>query len=80
MLKAKQDDAHKNKIYCGIEIFAAIKKEMGVLRGGAFSFKYVKFVCDECLHPRQMLTLDKELKKLLKELEVKFQENEHGHR
>ncbi len=80
MLKAKQDDTHKNKIYCGTAIFNALKKEIGVLYGSEFKFKDVKFVCDECLHPRQMLTLDKELKKLLKELEVKFQENEHGHR
>ena len=80
MLKANQEDTHKNKIYCGIEIFEALKKEMGVLSDGKFSFNYVIFVCDECLHPCQLLTLEKELKKLLKELEIKFQENSHGHR
>lgn len=72
------EDIHKNKIYCGTACFAAIKKEMNVLYGNAFKFKNVTFVQDENLHPTQIITLDRELKQILKELENKYQENSHG--
>jgi hypothetical protein len=80
MHKESKHNIHKNKIYCGTVIFNALKKEMGVLYGNEFRFKSVTLTHDGMLHPRQILTLDKELKQLLKELEVKFQENSHGHR
>ena len=75
MPENNKTDIHKNKIYCGTAFFAAIKKEINVLHGNAFKFKNVTFFEDENLHPNQIITLDRELKQILKQLENKHQEN-----
>ena len=79
MLENNQTDIHKNKIYCGTDFYLAMRAECGVLYGSSFRFKHITFVQDENLHPRQLLTLDRELKQILKELENTYQENTNNH-
>ena len=75
MLENNQTDIHQNKIYCGKEVYLAMRAECGVLYASSFRFKHITFVQDENLHPRQLLTCDRELKQILKEFKNKHQEN-----
>jgi len=67
------ETAFEKRVFCGTDIFTAIKDGRVVFNGE--HLKGVTLVHDQHLLPMELLTFDKELKKLLKELEVKFQES-----
>lgn len=59
------DNQHKNKLYCGSEVFLRLKAKANILYGNEFKYDGYTIIENTKLHAGQMLTRDKNLAELL---------------
>lgn len=59
-------DKHKNKLYCGSDVFLTLKEKACILYGNEFKYDGYIIVENTNLHANQLITRDKDLAELLK--------------